>query len=163
MDYTKRHLKRIIRSDLFQTIKTLQGQLRSMSKNGFCTTLKNWIKKLGFKYRSAASNPKLSDNKKNRFKWAIKHIGWTDKQWEQVFRSDESRFRLFGHNGKPKILRKQGKCYESCRPPRTVKYGVGSLTVWSCFWAGGYGPLIFVDDNMKQNSYTTPTINLTKR
>jgi transposase len=63
-DYTKRHLERIIRSDPFQTIETLQGQLRSMSKNVSRTTVKNWVKKLGFKYRSAASKPKLSDDRK---------------------------------------------------------------------------------------------------
>ena len=25
--------------------------------------------------------------------------------------------------------------------------------VWSCFWAGDYGPLVFVDGNMNQDSY----------
>ncbi|KAG2196837.1 hypothetical protein INT46_005464, partial [Mucor plumbeus] len=124
--------ERIIRSDPFQTIETLQGQLRSMSKDVSRTTVKNWIKKLGFKY---------------------KHVGWTDKLWEQVVWSDESRFRVFGHDGKPKVLRKQGERYESCHLLRTVKYGGGSLMVWSCFWAGGYGPLVFVDGNMNQDSY----------
>ncbi|KAG2194549.1 hypothetical protein INT46_009204 [Mucor plumbeus] len=114
-DYTKRHLERIIRSDPFQTIETLQGQLRSMSNDVSRTT--------------------------------------TDKQWEQVVWSDESRFRVFGHDGKPKVLRKQGERYESCHLLRTVKYGGGSLMVWSCFWADGYGPLVFVDGNMNQNSY----------
>jgi len=153
-DYTKRHLERIIRSDPFQTIETLQGQLRSMSKDVSRTTVKNWIKKLGFKYRSAASKPKLSDDqKKNRLEWAIEHVGWTNKQWEQVVWSDESRFRVFGHDGKPKVLRKQGERYESCHLLRTVKYGGGSLMVWSCFWAGDYGPLVFVGGNMNQDSY----------
>ncbi|KAG2190278.1 hypothetical protein INT46_003989 [Mucor plumbeus] len=123
-DYTKRHLELIIRSDPFQIIKTLQGQFRFMSKDVSRTTVKNWIKKLGFEYQ---------------------HVGWTDKQWEQVVWSDESRFCVFGHDGKPKVLRKQGERYESCHLPRTVKYGSGSLMVWSCFWAGGYGPLVFVD------------------
>jgi hypothetical protein len=50
-------------------------------------------------------------------------------------------------------LRKQGERYESCHLLRTVKYGGGSLMVWSCFWAGGYGPLVFVDGNMNQDSY----------
>ena len=67
-DYTKRHLERIIRSDPFQTIETLQGQLRSMSKDVSRTTVKNWIKKLGFKYRSAASKPKLTNDKKKQIR-----------------------------------------------------------------------------------------------
>ena len=140
-DNTKRHLERIIRSDTFQTVKALQGQLRSMSKSASRTTARNWVKKLGFKYHSAASKHKFSDDQKNRLEWAVEHVGWTDQQWVQVVWYDESRFRVFGHDGKPKILRKQGKRYESCHLLRTVKYG------------GGYGPLALVDGNINQDLY----------
>jgi hypothetical protein len=140
-DYTKRHLERIVRSDTFQTVKALQGQLCSMSKSASRTTARNWVKKLAFKYLSAASKHKFSDNQKNRLEWAVEHVGRTDKQWVQVVWSDESRFRVFGHDGKPKILRKQGKRYEGCHLLRTVKYG------------GGYGTLVLVDGNINQDSY----------
>jgi hypothetical protein len=60
---------------------------------------------------------------------------------------------VFGYDGKPKVLRKQGERYESCHLLRTVKYGGGTLMVWSCFWAGGNGPLVFVDGNMNHDSY----------
>jgi hypothetical protein len=57
------------------------------------------------------------------------------------------------HDGKPKVLRKQGERYESYHLLKTVKYGGGSLMVWSCFWANGYGPLVFVDGNTNQDLY----------
>ncbi|KAG2196635.1 hypothetical protein INT46_002343 [Mucor plumbeus] len=60
------------------TLTGKRGQLRLMSNDVSCTIVKNWIKKLDFKYRSAASKPKLSDDKKITLKWAIEHVGWTD-------------------------------------------------------------------------------------
>ena len=65
-DYTKRHLNQIIRSNPFQTVETLHGQLRLMSKDVSRTTIKKWINKLGFKYRLAASKPKFSDDQKKQ-------------------------------------------------------------------------------------------------
>lgn len=41
----------------------------------------------------------------------------------------------------------------SCHVLRSVKYGGGSVMIWSCFWSGGYGPLVFVDGNMDQDVY----------
>lgn len=69
-----------------------------------------------------------------------------------MFWSDESRFRVLGNDGKPNILRKQDECYESCHFLRTVKFSGGSVMVWSCFWAEGYGPLIFIDGNMEKSN-----------
>jgi hypothetical protein len=51
-------------------------------------------------------------------------------------------------------LKKEGERYESCHTLRSsVKFGGGSLMVWSCFWVGGLEPLIFIDGNMNQESY----------
>lgn len=36
---------------------------------------------------------------------------------------------------------------------RSVKYGGGSVMIWSCLWSGGFGPLMFFDGNMDQDSY----------
>ena len=62
---------------------------------------------------------------------------------------------MFGHDDKPKVLRNQGERYESCHLLRTVKYGGGNPIIYSSrFWAGGYyGPLVFMDGNMNQDSY----------
>jgi hypothetical protein len=34
-----------------------------------------------------------------------------------------------------------------------LKNIISSLMVWSCFWAGGLGPLVFIDDTMNQKLY----------
>jgi len=153
-DYTQRHLERTIRRDPFQTLDTITGQLRMMGKNVSRSTTRKWIRKLGFKYYKPAVKPKLTEeHKKNRLKWAQLHINWSNEQWRQVIWSDESRFRVCGNDGTPLVLRKQGEKYESCHILRSVKFGGGSVMVWSCFWAGGFEPLVFIDGNMNQESY----------
>jgi len=76
------------------------------------------------------------EHKKNRLEWAHLHKNWSSEQWRQVIWSDESRFRVSGNDGTPLVLRKEGERYESCHTLRSVKFGGGSLMVWSCFWAG---------------------------
>ena len=31
--------------------------------------------------------------------------------------------------------------------------GKGSIMIWGCFWAGGFGPLAFVDGSVDQDAY----------
>ncbi|KAG2212059.1 hypothetical protein INT46_009433 [Mucor plumbeus] len=153
-DYTQRHLERTIRRDPFQTLETITGQLRMMGKNVSRSTTRKWVGKLGFRYYTPAVKPKMNEeHKKNRLEWAHLHKNWSIEQWRQVIWSDESRFRVSGNDGTPLVLRKEGERYESCHTLRSVKFGGGSLMVWSCFWAGGLGPLVFIDGNMNQESY----------
>lgn len=35
----------------------------------------------------------------------------------------------------------------------THRFGIGSVMVWGCFWAGGLGPLITLKGNIGQNRY----------
>ncbi|KAK9760707.1 hypothetical protein K7432_014982 [Basidiobolus ranarum] len=70
--YTKRHLERIIRKDPFQTIEMIRDKLRLMGKTVCRSTVKEWIKQLGFKYSSPASKPKLSDTQKKKIRMGQK-------------------------------------------------------------------------------------------
>ena len=136
-DYTQRHLERTIRRDPFQTLETITGQLRMMGENVSRSTTRKWVSKLGFRYYTPAVKPKINEeHKKNRLEWAHLHKNWSSEQWRQVIWSDESRFRVSGNDGTPLVLRKEGERYESCHTLRSVKFGGGSLMVWSCFWAG---------------------------
>jgi len=125
-----------------------------MEENVSGSTTRKWVSKLGFRYYTPAVKPKMNEeHKKNRLEWAHLHKNWSSEQWRQVIWSDESRFRVSGNDGTPLVLRKEGERYESCHTLRSVKFGGGSLMVWSCFWAGGLGPLVFIDGNMNQESY----------
>ena len=81
------------------------------------------------------------------------HKNWSSEQQRQVIWSDKSRVCVSGNDRTPLVLRKEGDRYESCHTLLSVKFGDSSLMVWSCFWAGGLGPLVFIDDNMNQKLY----------
>ncbi|KAG2202747.1 hypothetical protein INT47_004771 [Mucor saturninus] len=127
-DYTARHLERIIRKEPFQTVGQLSEELRLMDKPHAATT-------------------------ERRLLWAREHVNGTYEQWKKVIWSDESRFRIHGNGGFPHVVRKEGERYQSCHVLRSVKYGGGSVMVWSCLWSGGCGPLAFIDGNMDQDIY----------
>ena len=48
-------------------------------------------------------------NQKIRLDFATKHIVWTEEQWNMVHFGDESKFNLFGFDGKRFVRRKNGE------------------------------------------------------
>ena len=60
--------------------------------------------------------------------------------------SDESKFNLFGSDGKVMVWRTTKEEYDpKCTVP-TVKHGGGSVIVWGCFSRSGVGNLCFIED-----------------
>ena len=73
--------------------------------------------------------------------------------WETVIWSDESKFNLFGSDGKVMVWRTPKEEYDShCIVP-TVKHGSGSVTVWTCFERNGVGKMRILDRNMDRFYY----------
>ena len=48
-------------------------------------------------------------NQKVRLDFATKHIAWTEEQWNMVHFSDESKFYLFGPDGKRFVRHENGE------------------------------------------------------
>ena len=68
--------------------------------------------------------------------------------WNTVLWSDESKFNLFGSDGKVMVWRnKKEKFDPKCTAP-TVKYGGGSITIRGCFCRSGVGNLVSLGRNM---------------
>ena len=63
-------------------------------------------------------------SKKNR-----KFIQWTEEQWNMVHLSDESKFNLFGSDGKRFVRCKNGEHLSPQCIKKTVKFGEGSIIV----------------------------------
>ena len=55
--------------------------------------------------------------------------------WDTVVWSDESKFNLFGSDGKIIVWRSRNKEFNPICTVPTVKHGAGSLTVWACCFA----------------------------
>ena len=73
--------------------------------------------------------------------------------WKYVLWSDESKFNLFGSDGKVMVWRSPKEEHDpKCTVP-TVKYGGGSVKVWGCCACHGVGNLVFINGNMTGDMY----------
>ena len=95
-------------------------------------------------------------NKVNR----VKHLEYAQfyrekplGYWNTVMWSNESKFNLFGSDGKVIVWRTRDEEFSpSCIVP-TVKYGGGSVKCWVCFPSSGAGNLVFIDGTMNAEVY----------
>jgi len=89
--------------------------------------------------------PMLSiKNVKKRLQFAREHIQKGPNFWNMIVWSDESKFNVFGSDGKPYVRRPPNKQLDPKYTKKTVKQGGASIMVWSCFTASGVGPLVKV-------------------
>ncbi|CAF4553057.1 unnamed protein product [Rotaria socialis] len=81
---------------------------------------------------------------------------WVRQHWlkpkqflDSILWSDESKFNLFGSNGRQIVWRQTNESMKrECLKP-TVKCGGGSVMVWDCMAASGVGNLIMTRNTAK--------------
>ncbi|TFY52255.1 hypothetical protein EVG20_g10630 [Dentipellis fragilis] len=72
-----------------------------------------------------------------RRKWAEGFIGWKVSKWKRVWFADESKFNLFGSDGRMYCRRRPGEELVPRNVKPVVKHGGGSLMVWGVLtWKG---------------------------
>lgn len=117
-------------------------------------TIRRSLRKYGYHGRIARRKPFLSEqNRRKRYQFAMKYQAVPDSFWENVIFSDESKFNLFGGDGRQKVWRKPRMELDLKNLTTTVKYGGGGVMVWGCFSACGVGSLVFVDGRMNAEMY----------
>ena len=67
--------------------------------------------------------------------------------------SEESKFNLFGSDGKRFVRRKNGEHLSSQCIKKTVKFGVGSLMVLGMISSTGVGPIVHFSDDINARVY----------
>ena len=73
--------------------------------------------------------------------------------WDNVLWTDESKFNLFGSDGKVMVWRTpKEELGPKCTVP-TVKCGGGSVKCWGCFSSCGVENLVFIEGNMTGEVY----------
>lgn len=92
-------------------------------------------------------------NKKARLQFAKDYQNWTVEDWKKVASSDESKFNLFGSDGRQHVRRPIGTRKDVRYQIPTVKHGGGSVMVWGVFSAQGVGPLVEINENMNVDIY----------
>ena len=118
------------------------------------STIRRRLYEIGFKGRVARKKPYVSkDNQVKRLHYAITYLEKPIGYWNEVLWSDETKFNLFGSDGKVMIWRttKEENHPKSTAP--TVKHSGGSVVCWGCMSSAGVGKSVFIDDNMTEEMY----------
>ena len=118
--------------------QTVRRRLHQVGLSGCVARKKPYVSK-------AVRGKRLAFAKKYR----EKPLGY----WDTVLWTDESKFNLFGSDGKVMVWRTTKEEYDHrCIVP-TVKYGGGNVKCWGCFSTSGVGSLVFIDGNMTGEMY----------
>ncbi|GBM57863.1 Transposable element Tcb1 transposase [Araneus ventricosus] len=123
-------------------------------------TVRDILRKYNFHGRVARRKPFLSKaHQRARLEFAKSYIKKPPEFWNSVLFVDESKYNVFGSDGKQMVWRKPNSELEM-KNLTPVKHGGGSQMVWGCMSAVDVGNLHFIDgitdkymylDILKQN------------
>ncbi|GFU95028.1 transposable element Tcb1 transposase [Trichonephila clavipes] len=103
-------------------------------------------KHAGYSSRVARKKPFISlQNQKKHLEFAKAHQLKADNFWKKVIFSDESKFNIFGSDGRRTVWRKPNTALDPKNLHPTVKHGGGSVMVWGCMASNRVGNLVFID------------------
>ena len=104
--------------------------------------------------RVPSTKPFISNkNQRSRKKFATEHVTWTEEQWDYVHFSDESKFNLFGSDGRRFVRRNVTERYYPKCIKSSVKFGGGSVMVFGMISAAGPGPLVRLHGRINASVY----------
>ena len=152
--YADRILQRKVRTNRRKSVSSVKAEVVNeliviVSK----LTVRRRLHEVSLYGRVARKKPYV--NKINRHKHLEYAKNYREKPlgfWNKVLWSDESKFNLFGSDGKVVVWHSPKEEFVAeCTIP-TVKHGVDNVKCWHCFSSSGVGRLIFIDDNMTGES-----------
>ena len=111
--------------------------------------------KIGLNGRVRRTKLFLSTTHKKALRiWAEEHHEWeVEAHWHNVVFSDESKFNLFGSDGRQYCRRRPGEEFLDRNVKKVVKHGGGSLMVWGCITPQGPGRLHRIEGRMNAVQY----------
>lgn len=102
----------------------------------------------------ARRKPHVSQkNIEKRLIFARSHLQKPISFWKNVLWSDESKFNLFGSDGKRYVRRPTNMALDPHYTIKTIKHGGGNVMVWGSFSWHGVGPLVQIMGRMDQFQY----------
>lgn len=117
-------------------------------------TIQRTLNNNGFHSRTPRKKPLISEkNRKLRLEFAKMHIDKGFDFWKRVLFTDESKYNIFGSDGRAKVWRKANTAMNPKNLIPTVKHGGGNVMVWGAVAASGVGNLVFVEGNMDRYQY----------
>lgn len=131
----------------------LKGTLR---KSVCDETVRRVVRANNINGRVARKKPFISEvNRQKRLAFAELHKSKPFDFWKTVIFSDESKYKIFGSDGRRMVWRKPNEALNIKNIKPTVKHGGGSVMVWGCMSALGVGKLVFIEGIMDRHVYLT--------
>lgn len=151
----RRMVKRLVDAEPQISAQNVATRLNERHGLTVCSeTVRNMIHKYGYKAYNQRKKPQISAiNRRRRLEFAKKYLNHPPEFWERVLFTDESKFNLFGSDGRVKVWRNPGEGLNPKYTIKTVKYGGGGVLVWGCMAASGVGNLHLIKGTMDQYVY----------
>ena len=150
-----RIMQRMSLKDRFKSCTEIKRIMNSTScVNVSRQTVSRRLQEIGLFNRTSRKKPLVSSkNKKKRLEFANRYVIWTYENWAKVFFSDESKFNLFGNDGKNNVKRRIGERLSAKCTKKTVKFGGGSVMVFGMFSSQGTTPLVRLQTRVNTQIY----------
>ena len=116
-------------------------------------TVSRRLQEIGLFNRSPRKKPLVSSKNKKRLEFANRYVIWTYENWTIVFFSDESKFDLFGNDGKNNVKRRIGERFSAKCTKKNVMFGGGSVIVFGMFSSQGTTPLVRLQTRVNAQIY----------
>lgn len=147
-----RMLHRLSEANRFKTAVDIQSEMKAVPGfNLSVRTVRRRLGEFGLMGRVARKKPYVSlKNRKARLAFARQHLHRTPEQWRNVLFSDESKFNMFGSDGKLYVRRRPHEEFDPKCTKKSVKGNGGSVMVWGAFSRRGVGPIHRIEGIMDQ-------------
>ena len=94
------------------------------------------------------------EQKRKRKIWAKFMGGWTQRMWNKVVFSDESKFNVFGSDSRLKVWRKKGEGeYKETNTYKTVQDKGENIIVQKYITSKGFGKLYRIQGKIDKDKY----------
>ena len=148
-------MQRMSLKDSFKSCTEIKRVMNSTPcVNVSIQTVSRRLQEIGLFNRTPRKKPLVSSkNKKKRLEFANRYVIWTYENWAKVFFSDESKFNLFGNDGKNNVKRRIGERLSAKCTKKTVKFGSGSVMVFGMFSSQDTTPLVRLQTRVNAQIY----------
>lgn len=117
-------------------------------------TIRNRLRTARLHARRPYRGPILTQlHRRQRLLWAQRHLRWTQRDWNRVVFSDESRFTLHFADGRVRVWRRRGERNAQCCVQEVDRFGGGSVMVWGAFNGPARSRLMVVQGNLTAAGY----------
>lgn len=153
-EHDERFIVREVKKNPKTSAPKIASELERRGTKVSTNTIRNTCKKYGFNGRVARKKFWVSKtNRQKRLNFAQEYRTKKEDFWNRVIFSDESKYNIFGSDGRRMVWRKKNTEMEPQNLVPTVKHGGGSIMVWGCMSAAGVGKLHFIEGVMDHRMY----------